>query len=68
MAPKSRQSFQQSALPVAMFAHLVAIAVTALLLVWLLPFREGFAFKSDIKQKIFNVIPQCIVNDISVLI
>ncbi|CAK9169925.1 unnamed protein product [Ilex paraguariensis] len=41
MAPKSRQSFQLSALPVAMFAHLVAIAVMALLLVWLLHFRDG---------------------------
>ncbi|KAA8529857.1 hypothetical protein F0562_034374 [Nyssa sinensis] len=57
MANKSRSSFQLSALPVTMFAHLIVIAVTTLVLVWLLHFRDGLAFKSEIKQKIFNVHP-----------
>ncbi|KAL5553318.1 hypothetical protein UlMin_040719 [Ulmus minor] len=56
MAPKSR-SYQISATPVTIFAHLIVIAVTTLVLVWLLNFREGFAFKSSNKQKIFNLHP-----------
>uniref|UniRef100_A0A5B7A339 Putative ascorbate-specific transmembrane electron transporter 1 n=1 Tax=Davidia involucrata TaxID=16924 RepID=A0A5B7A339_DAVIN len=57
MANKNRSSFQLSALPVTIFIHLLVIAVTTFVLVWLLHFREGLAFKSDIKQKIFNVHP-----------
>ncbi|XP_059659158.1 probable ascorbate-specific transmembrane electron transporter 1 [Cornus florida] len=57
MPYKSRSSFQLSALPVTIFAHLIVIAVTTLVLVWLLHFREGLAFKSVIKAKIFNVHP-----------
>ncbi|KAK9935379.1 hypothetical protein M0R45_022482 [Rubus argutus] len=56
MAPKSR-SYQVSATPVTIFAHLLLIAITTLLLVWLLHFREGFAFKSATKEKIFNLHP-----------
>jgi cytochrome b-561 len=56
MAPKS-QSYQVSATPVTIFAHLIVIAVTTLVLVWLLHFREGLAFKSTNKSKIFNLHP-----------
>ncbi|TXG57116.1 hypothetical protein EZV62_018429 [Acer yangbiense] len=53
MAPRSR-SYQLSASPVTVLAHLLFIAVTTLVLVWLLDKREGLAFKSDNKFKIFN--------------
>lgn len=49
-------SYQLSATPVTIFAHLLVIVVTILVLVWLLHFREGLAFKSVNKQKILNVI------------
>ncbi|PRQ40991.1 putative ascorbate ferrireductase (transmembrane) [Rosa chinensis] len=55
MAPKSR-SFQVSATPVTIIAHLLLIAITTLLLVWLVHLREGFAFNSSTKAKIFNVL------------
>ncbi|KAM7484733.1 hypothetical protein LguiA_000742 [Lonicera macranthoides] len=61
MAAKSRSSYNLSWLPVTTFAHLLVIAVTILVLVWLLQFREGLAFKSDNKQKIFNVHPLLMV-------
>ena len=54
MPPKSR-SYQVSATPVTIFAHLLVIAVTTLLLIWLLHFREGLALKSANKLKILNV-------------
>ncbi|CAK9170498.1 unnamed protein product [Ilex paraguariensis] len=57
MASKSRPSYQVSVLPVTVFAHLIVIAVTILVFVWLLHFLEGLAFKSNIKAKIFNVVP-----------
>ena len=57
MAPTIR-SFQVSATPFMIFAHLLALGVTTLLLLWLLHFREGFAFNSDNKLKIFNVSSQ----------
>ncbi|KAL2545683.1 Transmembrane ascorbate ferrireductase 1 [Forsythia ovata] len=57
MALKRSNNYGISAFLVSVFAHLLAIAVTILLLIWLLHFREGLAFKSDIKQKIFNVHP-----------
>uniref|UniRef100_A0A7C8YXA2 ascorbate ferrireductase (transmembrane) n=1 Tax=Opuntia streptacantha TaxID=393608 RepID=A0A7C8YXA2_OPUST len=38
-------------------AHLLAVAVIALVLVWLLHFREGLAFRSHVKPKIFNIHP-----------
>ncbi|XP_073143513.1 probable ascorbate-specific transmembrane electron transporter 1 [Henckelia pumila] len=50
-----------SALPVTRFAHVVAVAVITLLLVWLLHFREGVAFKSDVEAKIFNMHPLLMV-------
>ncbi|KAF5750075.1 putative cytochrome B561 [Tripterygium wilfordii] len=53
MAPKS-SSYQISALPVTVMAHLLVVAIFTLVLVWLLHFRHGLAFKSDNKQKIFN--------------
>ncbi|XP_031266974.1 probable ascorbate-specific transmembrane electron transporter 1 [Pistacia vera] len=56
MAPRSR-SYQISATPVTIFAHLLVIAVATLVLVWLLHNQEGFAFKSDNKLKIFNLHP-----------
>ncbi|KAJ9153007.1 hypothetical protein P3X46_026499 [Hevea brasiliensis] len=52
--PKSR-SYQVSATPVTMLAHLIVVAVAALVLVWLLHFEEGFAFKAANKIKILNV-------------
>ncbi|KAL8105791.1 putative ascorbate-specific transmembrane electron transporter 1 [Apium graveolens] len=57
MAAKSSSSFRLSATPVTIFAHLLAIAVTTLVLVWLLHFRTGLAFESRIKEKIFNLHP-----------
>ncbi|KAJ4710145.1 Transmembrane ascorbate ferrireductase 1 [Melia azedarach] len=56
MVPRSR-SYPLSATPVTIFAHLLVIAVTTLVLVWLLDKREGLAFISDDKLKIFNVHP-----------
>lgn len=38
-------------------AHVLAVAVIALVLVWLLHFREGLAFRSHVKSKIFNIHP-----------
>ncbi|KAK8310066.1 hypothetical protein V6Z12_D02G162000 [Gossypium hirsutum] len=60
MAPKSR-SYQISATPVIVFGHLLFIAVTTLVLVWLLKFREGLAFESANKFKIFNLHPLLMV-------
>ncbi|KAK1380666.1 putative ascorbate-specific transmembrane electron transporter 1 [Heracleum sosnowskyi] len=57
MAAKSSSSFRLSATPVTIFAHLLVIAVTTLVLVWLLNFRAGLAFESRIKEKIFNLHP-----------
>ncbi|ESR61337.1 hypothetical protein CICLE_v10017511mg [Citrus x clementina] len=54
MAPR-KSSYQVSAAPVTIFAHLLVVAVTVLLLVWLVDKREGLAFKSDNQLKIFNV-------------
>ncbi|GMJ13347.1 hypothetical protein like AT4G25570 [Hibiscus trionum] len=56
MAPKSR-SYQISATPVTVLGHLLFIAVTTLVLLWLLKFREGLAFESANKSKIFNLHP-----------
>ena len=55
MAAKG-SSFQITATPVTLFAHLLLIAVTTLVLVWLLHFQGGLAFKSGDNDKIFNVI------------
>ncbi|KAL0455133.1 UNVERIFIED_CONTAM: putative ascorbate-specific transmembrane electron transporter 1 [Sesamum latifolium] len=57
MALKRSSGYQAPAFPFTMLAHLVALAVIALVLVWLLHFREGLAFRSDDKAKIFNVHP-----------
>ncbi|XP_074288699.1 putative ascorbate-specific transmembrane electron transporter 1 [Silene latifolia] len=43
--------------PVVAFAHVLVVVVTALVLVWLLHFREGLAFNTHIKPKIFNIHP-----------
>ncbi|KAL6970060.1 hypothetical protein U1Q18_029766 [Sarracenia purpurea var. burkii] len=61
MASKSRPSSRVSALAVTPFAHLLAVAVIALVLAWLLHFREGVAFHSHIKPKIFNLHPLLMV-------
>ncbi|KAI7756504.1 hypothetical protein M8C21_014493, partial [Ambrosia artemisiifolia] len=54
---KSSSSYQMSAAPVTVFVHLLAISIATLTLVWLIKFREGFAFNSRIKAKIFNLHP-----------
>ncbi|KAI3778753.1 hypothetical protein L2E82_08136 [Cichorium intybus] len=54
---KGGASYQMSATPVTIFAHLLAISIVTLVLVWLIHFRQGFAFKSHIKAKIFNLHP-----------
>lgn len=55
MAHTTRSSYQLSAVPFVIFAQLLAIGVTTLVLVLFLRFGGGFAFKSDDKMKIFNV-------------
>lgn len=55
MVDKNGSRFRLSAKPVIIFAHLLVIVVTTLILVWLLNFREGIAFRSRTKEKIFNV-------------
>ncbi|XP_022775716.1 probable ascorbate-specific transmembrane electron transporter 1 [Durio zibethinus] len=50
-------SYKVSATPVTVFGHLLFIAVATLVLVWLLTFREGLAFESANKFKIFNLHP-----------
>ncbi|CAO2841853.1 unnamed protein product [Amaranthus hypochondriacus] len=50
-----------SVIPVIALAHLVAVVLVALVLVWLLHFREGLAFRSQIKPQIFNVHPLLMV-------
>ncbi|KDP38166.1 hypothetical protein JCGZ_04809 [Jatropha curcas] len=54
MPPKSR-SYQLSATPITMVAHLIFLSVATLVLVWLLKFEDGFAFKSANEIKILNV-------------
>ncbi|KAF4397238.1 hypothetical protein G4B88_009084 [Cannabis sativa] len=51
------RSYQLYAGVVTIFSHLIAITVTVLVLVWLLKFQGGFAFKSGNTQKIFNLHP-----------
>ncbi|KAK7308616.1 hypothetical protein VNO77_42235 [Canavalia gladiata] len=46
---------------ITIFAHLLFIAITTLVLVWLLHFREGVAFKSSNTIKIFNLHPLLMV-------
>ncbi|XP_065854966.1 probable ascorbate-specific transmembrane electron transporter 1 [Euphorbia lathyris] len=48
-------SYQMSAGAVSMITHLVAVSIITLVLVWLLHFEDGFAFKSLNKLKILNV-------------
>ncbi|KAF8389686.1 hypothetical protein HHK36_024205 [Tetracentron sinense] len=55
MAFKRGSSFRLSATPVTLFAHLLGIAATTLVLVWTLHFRDGLALKSGNKEKILNV-------------
>lgn len=42
-------------------AHLLALSVIVLVLVWLLHFREGLSLRTHIKAKIFNVHPLLMV-------
>ncbi|XP_024987890.1 probable ascorbate-specific transmembrane electron transporter 1 [Cynara cardunculus var. scolymus] len=58
-----RSSDRTSALPVIVFTltHLLVVSIAALVLVWLMRFREGFAFTSQIKAKIFNLHPLLMV-------
>lgn len=53
--------------PAAVFAHLLAVVMTALVLVWLLHFREGLAFRTHIKPKIFNIHPLLMIIGIIVI-
>ncbi|KAL5721823.1 ascorbate ferrireductase (transmembrane) [Ranunculus cassubicifolius] len=61
MATKDGGSFRLSATPVTIFAHLLAIAITVLVLIWTIHFQGGFAFKSNNKDKIFNIHPTLMV-------
>lgn len=54
MALKAR-SYRLSSLPVTVSAHLLAMVIATLVVVWLLKFRKGLAFDSSDRQKIFNV-------------
>ncbi|KAL8218538.1 hypothetical protein R6Q57_021911 [Mikania cordata] len=54
---KGGSSYQMSAGPVTVFVHLLVISIATFTLVWLIKFREGFAFNSNIKAKIFNLHP-----------
>ncbi|KAI3992942.1 hypothetical protein MKX01_009685 [Papaver californicum] len=58
---KTRSSFLLSATPVSIVAHLLAIAAITLVCVWIFHFQQGVAFKSETKQKIFNLHPFLIV-------
>ncbi|XP_018629261.1 probable ascorbate-specific transmembrane electron transporter 1 [Nicotiana tomentosiformis] len=55
------KNYKVSPVPVTLFAHLLFIAITTLILVWLLHFREGLAFTSTNKPKIFNIHPLLMV-------
>lgn len=55
------RGFQVRATPITILAHLLFIAITTLVLVWLLLFREGVAFNSSNKIKIFNLHPLLMV-------
>ncbi|XP_051114540.1 probable ascorbate-specific transmembrane electron transporter 2 [Andrographis paniculata] len=57
MAAKRISIHPRWVLPITIFAHLLALAVFILVLVWLLHFREGLSFDSDNKGKIFNLHP-----------
>lgn len=57
MAPNKSYGGSSSAFPMTVFAHMAAVAMTVMMLVWLFHFREGVAFKSDVKAKIFNLHP-----------
>nr|XP_043625854.1 probable ascorbate-specific transmembrane electron transporter 1 [Erigeron canadensis] len=52
-----RLRYQMSALPVTIFAHLLVVSIATLVLYWLVKLREGFAFKSTLAIKIFNLHP-----------
>ncbi|KAK6781929.1 hypothetical protein RDI58_019725 [Solanum bulbocastanum] len=58
---RSRASYRTTGVSVSslltFFAHLLFIAITTLLLVWLLHFREGISFTSTNKIKLFNLHP-----------
>lgn len=56
-----RQSIQLSATPAVVLAHLLLVAVAALILVWLLKFQDGVALSSANKSKIFNLHPLLMV-------
>ncbi|XP_071708922.1 transmembrane ascorbate ferrireductase 1-like [Rutidosis leptorrhynchoides] len=46
-----------AALSATIFTHLLVISIASLVLYWLINFREGFAFTSKVKPKIFNLHP-----------
>ncbi|CAH1416733.1 unnamed protein product [Lactuca virosa] len=52
-----RSSYSMLAFPV----HLLVISIVALVLFWLIGFREGFALSSSTKMKIFNLHPLLMV-------
>ncbi|KAK4369192.1 hypothetical protein RND71_012984 [Anisodus tanguticus] len=58
---RSRASYRTAGVPVSslltFFTHLLFIAITTLLLVWLLHFRDGLSFTSTNKVKLFNLHP-----------
>ncbi|KAJ0435768.1 putative ascorbate ferrireductase (transmembrane) [Helianthus annuus] len=52
-----QSSYRMTMLLATIFIHLLGVSITLLVLYWLLNLREGFAFTSDVKFKIFNLHP-----------
>ncbi|KAK1412101.1 hypothetical protein QVD17_33087 [Tagetes erecta] len=54
---RDRSSSRVTLLLPTIFTHLIGLSITLLTLYWLVNFREGFAFTSHVKFKIFNLHP-----------
>ncbi|XP_076932867.1 putative ascorbate-specific transmembrane electron transporter 1 [Bidens hawaiensis] len=54
---RDRSSHRVTILLATIFIHLLGVSITLLVLYWLVNFREGFAFTSHVKFKIFNLHP-----------
>ncbi|KAI3731677.1 hypothetical protein L1987_62866 [Smallanthus sonchifolius] len=54
---RDQSSYRVIILLATIFTHLLGASITLLVLYWLVNFREGFAFMSPVKLKIFNLHP-----------